>query len=84
MVSFINGSTAHQFRTGPGKQSAAANRFVGFVMDNRLIDILKSIHIIKNVETGVIQSQSDWHCLLDEIMENLENNENSFLTRDIM
>jgi len=53
-------------------------------MDNRLIDILKSIHIIKNVETGVIQSQSDWHCLLDEIMENLENNENIFLTRDIM
>ena len=53
-------------------------------MNKQLIDILKSIHIIKNVETGVIQSQKDWHCLLDEIIENLENNENSFLTRDIM
>ena len=34
-------------------------------MNKQLIDILKSIHIIKNVATCVIQSQKDWHCLLD-------------------
>ena len=51
---------------------------------SRNFNYKKSIDIIKNVNTGVIQSQKDWHCLLNEINNNLEENTTSFLTREIM
>ena len=40
-------------------------------MDNRLIDILKSLDVVKSVKSGAIKNHKEWQGLLDEIIDNI-------------